>query len=103
RPNASSTSTGSNSEQSTSTVPSPPSAIGRTSARTPVRSRPRAIASAAADAARTLLRLAGHASARRLMAGGLLRRGPLRNLRGCGTGHLAEEGERQALASEEDQ
>src|SRR5262249_31853985 len=90
-----------NSEQSTSTVPSPPSATGILAHGTPTRSTPTATADAAAEGGRTPLRLAGHASARALMLGRLLHLLRSRGLLFDHTRHLPQARERDPLAGKE--
>src|SRR5204863_7932997 len=91
--------------QSASTVPSPPSASGNGTHSTPASAKPSPSAAAASRAERTLLRLAGHASAlgaaicpRLLLPLGLLVHLGLRGGR-----HHAQHRERQSLAREEQQ
>src|SRR5262249_55013319 len=93
-----------------SAVPSPPSAIGNSNAPAPPLRNPSASASAAAAALSTPLKLAGHASARRLVLLDGLR---FVFLRGCDLSrrrraapvpvvtHRLEAGERETLAREE--
>src|SRR5213078_3657846 len=100
RPNASCTGTRRSSRApSTSAVPSPPSAIGHSSASEPAAAKPRARKSAASRAERTPLRLAGHASARTSLAAvlGELLLGLVRNLRLGRVWHPPQHREREAL------